>query len=142
MKKLLLFFTFSFFFICNGVSAADGVWIQYDTTTGAEVATNSQKVSDADLAAAGRAQIFYSGANPYAMMVDVTQIPPVVIPAPPPPVPSADMITLMFNAMVQSGQIDPSTIDPALLSRVNASLAVTGAPTISIAAPIVTTPVR
>lgn len=129
MKKLLLLFI-----LISSPALAD-VWIQYDTTTGVEYATNSQKVSDAALAAIGRAQILYTGtADPTTLMVDVTQNPPVTIPAPPPPTPPADMLTLMFNAMVQQGLIDPATIDPAILARVNASLAVTGAPTIAVPA--------
>lgn len=111
-------------------------WIQYNTTTGVQGATNSQKVSDAVLAAIGMAQIFYDG-DASGMMVDVTQNPPVVVPAPPPPPPPADMLTHVFNALVQQGWIDPSVVDPALLSAVNTSLAVTGAKTIAIASPAV-----
>ncbi len=132
MKTFLFIFTFFFFFICNGAFAS--VWIQYDAATGAERATNSQKVSDAALAAVGAAQIEYTGnADPTSMMVDVTQNPPAIVPTPPPPAPPASELDLIFNAMVQNGAIDPATIDPAMLARVNASLVVSGAiPIISV----------
>lgn len=124
--------------------SAQATWIQYDATTGAQRATNSQKVSDAALALVGAAQIEYTGnADPTTKMVDVTQNPPAIVDAPPPAPPPASEIDLIFNAMVQSGQIDPGTVDPVLLSRVNSSLAVSGAATI--AAPAnskVTTSVR
>lgn len=54
-------------------------WIQYSLTDGSQQATNSQKVSDADLAAIGRAQIEYLG-DPNCMKVDVTKITPAVVP--------------------------------------------------------------
>lgn len=127
MKKLLVLFM-----LITSPAYAD-VWIQYDLTTGAERATNSQKVSDAALAANDAAQILYTGnGDASGLMVDVTKSPPVLIAAPSPPAPPASEIDLIFNAMVQSGQIDPATVDPDTLARVNASLAVSGAATIAI----------
>lgn len=62
--------------IVNGLPVID-VWIQYDAITGVETGTNSSKVSDADLAALGRAQVEYKGTtDPTTLMVDVTQTPP------------------------------------------------------------------
>jgi len=111
-------------------------WIQYYISgSPIDISTNSQKVSDSDLAALGKAQIFYDG-DPSGMMVDITQNPPAVVQAPPPPPPPADMLTHVFNALVQQGWIDASTVDPDLLNRANASLAATGAPTISAMAKI------
>jgi hypothetical protein len=63
------------------------VWIQYSTVDGSQTGTNSVQVSDADLAALGKAQIEYDG-DPTNMMVDITQTPPVVIPVPPSPSPT------------------------------------------------------
>lgn len=61
--------------IVNGLPVID-VWIQYDAITGVETGTNSRKVSDADLAAFGRAQIEYVGTgDPTIMMIDLTQNP-------------------------------------------------------------------
>ena len=57
------------------------VWIQYAIIDGSQTGTNSQRVSDADLAALGKAQIEYNG-DPTNMMVDVTQASPAVIQIP------------------------------------------------------------
>lgn len=65
------------------------------------------------------------------MMVDLTQSPHVLIAAPPPPEPPADMLTHVFNALVQQGWIDATKVDPALLEKANASLAVAGAKAIT-----------
>ena len=105
-------------------------WIQYNIADGSATGWNSSKVSDDALAAAGKAQLFYDG-DPSGMMVDINQNPPVVVQAPPPPAPPADMLTHIFNAMVQQGWIDADTVDPVLLDRANSSLAVTGAKAIT-----------
>lgn len=127
MKKIAVLF----FILLSSPAVAD-VWIQYNATTGVETATNTQKVSDAALVAQGLAQILYTGnADPTTMMVDINRNPPAVILAPPPPPPPASETDLIFDSLVQSGQIDPATIDPAMLARINASLAVSGAKTIN-----------
>ena len=59
------------------------VWIQYNLSNGSQSAAMLNRVSDDDLAALGKAQIEYDG-DPLGMMVDITQNPPVVIPAPVP----------------------------------------------------------
>lgn len=55
-------------------------WVQYSTADGTITGSNSQQVNDDDLAALGRAQVAYDGVID-GMMVDITQNPPVVIPA-------------------------------------------------------------
>lgn len=74
----------SIFVFYGSISFAQvtSVWIQYDVTTGTQLATNSQQVSDADLAAKGRAQIQYTG-DPTGMKIDTTQTPPQVVPESP-----------------------------------------------------------
>lgn len=47
----------------------------------------SQSVDPAVLSVAGKGEIEYIGPNPSAMMVDITQNPPIVIPIPPSPSP-------------------------------------------------------
>lgn len=109
-------------------------WVQYNTSDGSISGWNSWQVSDTDLAAIGRAQVLYDG-DPNGMMVDIAT--KTVVAAPPPPPPPADMLTHIFNALVQQGWIDPTTVNPALLAQANTALAVTGAKTIAIAAPAV-----
>lgn len=104
-------------------------WIQYNLLDGSQVGSCSQQVNDNDLALFGRGQIFRDG-DTIGLMVDVTQNPPVLIMAPSPPPPPADMLTHIFNAMVQQGWIDPANVDPAIIAQANASLVVTGAKTI------------
>lgn len=56
-------------------------WIQYNLSDGTQSGTDSQQVSDSELMALSKAQIFYDG-DPNGMIVDITQNPPVVIQAP------------------------------------------------------------
>jgi hypothetical protein len=62
------------------------VWIQYSLTDGSQSGTDDVPANAASLAALGDGQIEYPG-DPTGMMVDLTQNPPVVIPAPPSPSP-------------------------------------------------------
>lgn len=105
------------------------VWVQYNVADGSISGWNSSQVSDSDLSAIGKAQLQYNG-DPSGMMLDITQTPPVFKQAPPPPPSPADMLTHIFNALVQQGWIDPTKVAPALITQANASLAVTGAKTI------------
>ena len=55
-------------------------WIQYILTDGAQISGTGNKVDDAVIADAGKGQFFYDG-DPADSIVDITQHPPVVIPA-------------------------------------------------------------
>ena len=108
---------------------------EYDPATGAISGAVNNIIPLAQPDPPGRA-LFRDNDDAYKpnMMVDVTQVPPVLVAAPPPPPPAADMLTHVFNAMVQQGYIDPAHVDPSILTKANISLSMTGAKTITVMA--------